>query len=74
MLSALMEVKAKSFGSPERVGLILTKALTEVVTFEWDLEGLERVGKGCHEILLITGASCKEEASLSMFAFLKPRW
>lgn len=55
MLSALMEVKAKSFGSPERVGLIPTKALTEAVAFEWDLEGLERVEKGCHEILLITG-------------------
>lgn len=55
VLSALMEVKAKSFGSPERVGLIPTKALTEAVAFEWDLEGLERVEKGCHEILLITG-------------------
>lgn len=55
MLSALMEVKAKSFESPERVGLIPTMALTEAVAFEWDLEGLEQVGKGCHEILFITG-------------------
>lgn len=41
VLRALMEVKAKSFGSRWQVGLILTKALTEAVVFEWDLKGLE---------------------------------
>lgn len=55
VLSALMEVKVKGFKSQERVGLIPTKALTEAVAFEWNLKGLERVERGCHEVLLITG-------------------
>ena len=74
MLSALMEVKAKSLGSPERFGLILIKALTEAVAFEWDLEGPEQVEKGCGEILQSQESQRKEEARLSMFAFLKAWW
>lgn len=41
VLSALMEVQAKSSGSSEKDGLILTGVPPEAVVFKWDLEGVK---------------------------------
>lgn len=74
VLSTLMEVKAKSFGSRWRVGLILTNALTEAVVFEWDLKGLEWVEKGRDEILLLTGESVYRGNQFAYVCFSEGQW
>lgn len=50
-----MEVQAKSSGSSEKDGLILTGVPPEAVVFKWDLEGVKWVKKGHNEIPFITG-------------------